>query len=253
MMLAGYGSPDDWFYDEGVHIAYFTIQRDLLQGSRMAQGLNASAGRAVYIRPDPDPDGRSRAILMKVSTAADVEVKERLNDAMNQGKGRYMDLMDETFRDVGWLAKDVLADMREADDFYCSRLGQTRVPKLFDGRVVLLGDAGYATPGFGTSLAIIGAYVLAGELLRHPRDVEGALRSYEGIMHPFSRGKQGRAGAMQVFNPQSQWGIDLRNGLFRVVTSLRLDRVAGFMGWASEKLGLGEKKLALLDYKWTSK
>jgi len=87
--------------------------------------------------------------------------------------------------------------MRESDDFYCSLFGQIRSPKIHDGRVVLLGDAGYATPGFGTSLAIIGGYVLAGELLSHPGDVKTALERYEEIMLPFAKNSQSGDAATQ--------------------------------------------------------
>jgi 2-polyprenyl-6-methoxyphenol hydroxylase-like FAD-dependent oxidoreductase len=56
------------------------------------------------------------------------------------------------------------------------------------GRVALLGDAGFcASPlsGQGTSLAIIGAYVLAGELASAGGDYARAFRAYEGEMKPF--------------------------------------------------------------------
>jgi 2-polyprenyl-6-methoxyphenol hydroxylase-like FAD-dependent oxidoreductase len=125
---------------------------------------------------------------MNVTTSGDIERKERLNRAVREGNESYMKLMEEMFRDAGWVAPEVLQGMRESDDFYCSLFGQVRSPIIQDGRVVLLGDAGYATPGFGTSLAIIGGYVLAGELLGHPGDVKTALKRYEELMLPFAKG-----------------------------------------------------------------
>jgi 2-polyprenyl-6-methoxyphenol hydroxylase-like FAD-dependent oxidoreductase len=56
------------------------------------------------------------------------------------------------------------------------------------GRVVLVGDAGYcASPmsGQGTSLALIGAYVLAGELAAASGAYQTAFRQYEEEMRPF--------------------------------------------------------------------
>jgi 2-polyprenyl-6-methoxyphenol hydroxylase-like FAD-dependent oxidoreductase len=56
------------------------------------------------------------------------------------------------------------------------------------GRVVLVGDAGYcASPmsGQGTSLALIGAYVLAGELAAASGTYQAAFRQYEEEMRPF--------------------------------------------------------------------
>ncbi|MCJ1277156.1 hypothetical protein MMC21_004966 [Puttea exsequens] len=239
--------PQEQLYDEGVHVAYFTIKSDLLQGDRLAKGHSATGGRAVFLRPDPNPAGRTRGNLMIVTTSGDIETKERLNKALREGNESYMKLMEDMFRDVGWLAPEVLQGMRESDDFYCSLFGQIRSPKIHDGRVVLLGDAGYATPGFGTSLAIIGGYVLAGELLSHPGDVKTALKRYEEIMLPFAKNSQGGGNAMQLLNPQTLWGIRIRNGILGFVTWTKLDRLA--MAVASA-LGFTEKKVSMPDYQW---
>jgi len=242
--------PQKQLHDEGVHVAYFTIKSDLLQGSRLAKWYNTTGGRVVFLRPDPDPAGRTRGNFMNVTTSRDVETKERLNKALREGNESYMKLMEEMFRDVGWLAPEVLQSMRESDDFYCSLFGQIRSPKLHDGRVVLLGDAGYATPGFGTSLAIIGGYVLAGELLRLPGDVKTALSRYEEIMLPFAKSSQGGDNAMQLLNPQTRWGIRIRNAILGFVTWTKLDRLAMVVASA---LGFTGKKVAMPDYQWPAK
>ncbi|MCJ1428640.1 hypothetical protein MMC29_006550 [Sticta canariensis] len=244
--------PQEQLHDEGVHVAYFTIKSDLLQGGHLAKWYNTTRGRIVFLRPDPDPAGRTRGNLMNVTTSKDIETKERLNQALREGNESYMKLMEEMFRDVGWLAPEVLQAMRESDDFYCSLFGQIRSPKIHDGRVVLLGDAGYATPGIGTSLAIIGGYVLAGELLSHPGDVKTALKRYEEIVLPFAKDSQGGflVNAMQLLNPQTQWGIRIRNAILAFVTWAKLDRLA--MAVASA-LGVTEKKVPMPDYQWPAK
>ena len=238
--------PQEQLYDEGVHVAYFTIKSDLLQGSRMAKWYNTTGRRVIFLRPDPDPAGRTRCILMNVTTNGDIETKERLNKALREGNESYMNLMEEMFRDVGWVAPEVLQGMRQSDDFYCSLFGQIRSPKIQNGRVVLLGDAAYATPGFGTSLAIIGGYVLAGELLSHG-EVKTALERYEEIMLPFAKNSQGGNTAMLLLNPQTQWGIRIRNGILGMVTWTKLDRLV--MTVASV-LGFTEKKVSMPDYQW---
>lgn len=239
--------PQEQIHSEGVHIAYFTIKRDLLQGGRLAKWHNATRGRVVFLRPDPDPAGRTRGHLVNVTTSGDVETKARLDKALRQGNESYMELMEEVFRDAGWLAPEVLRGMRESDDFYCSLFAQIRSPKLHDGRVVLLGDAGYATPGIGTSLAIIGGYVLAGELLSHPGDVKTALERYEGLLLPFAKSQQGGDNAMQLLNPQTPWGISIRNAILGLVAWAKLDRLAIA---AASALGFTEKKAPIPDYPW---
>ncbi|PQE16040.1 hypothetical protein CJF32_00004948 [Rutstroemia sp. NJR-2017a WRK4] len=243
-------SPREHIFDEGVHAAYFTINRDLLQGSQLAKGFNAPGGRVIYLRPDPSPAGRTRAMLLSVTRKSDKARKERLNAALRDGPESYMQLMEEEFRGAGWRAEEILRGMRETDDFYASFFGQVRAPALQKGRVVLLGDAGYATPGFGTSLAIMGGYVLAGEMLRHKGDVRAAVEGYEGIMLPFARESQGGVVgeyAAQVLNPQSEWGIAVLHAVVRVVTGLRLHKLA--MGVAAA-LGVTDKKLSMPEYRW---
>ncbi|KAL2060926.1 hypothetical protein VTL71DRAFT_8978 [Oculimacula yallundae] len=242
--------PSEQIHDAGVHIAYFTIKGDLLKGELLAKGVGATDGRAVMMRPDPHSEGRTRAMLMNVTWSSNIEMKERLNKALRQGNEAYMQLMEELFADVGWLTPEILRGMRESDDFYCSLFAQIRSPKLHQNRVVLLGDAGYATPGFGTSLAIIGGYVLAGELLRNGGDVKKALDGYSGYMIPFVKASQGDDIAMQLCFPQSAWGIWIKNSVLRFVTALRLDRLAITV---AATLGFTEKKTPLPEYPWSTK
>lgn len=82
------------------------------------------------------------------------------------------------------------------------------------GRVTLLGDAGYCPSpmsGQGSSLAVVGAYVLAGELARHD-DHNGALSAYERRMRPFVEADQAIAGTgMGFLAPRTRWGIAARD------------------------------------------
>lgn len=80
----------------------------------------------------------------------------------------------------------------DVDDFYFDVLRQVRMDRWSNGRVVLTGDAAWcptALSGIGTTLAIVGAYVLAGELARSETPAT-AFAHYERIMRPFV--KQGQ-------------------------------------------------------------
>ena len=239
--------PEEQIDDEGIHVAYFTLKSDLLEGGRLAKWYSAPGGRCVFLRPDPNPAGRTRGNLMYVTTKKDVEKKKILNQALRDGNERYMLLMEELYQDAGWLTTEVLRGMHESDDFYCSPFAQVKSPRLQTGRVVLLGDAGYARPGFGTSLAIIGGYILAGELLNHQGDVEAATKGYEELMVPFVNNCQRGSGAMQWINPQTQFGIEIRNAVLGFVTGMKLDKLAMS---AAAALGFAETKVAMPDYQW---
>lgn len=241
-------TPEEHIHAGCAHVAYFTIKKDMLDGGRLAKWYNGTNGRVVFVRPDPDPAGRTRGNLVMVTTNREVETRKKLDKAIREGNESAMTLMEELFRDAGWVTPEVLEGMRESDDFYCSIFGVVRAPKLQSGRrVVLLGDAGYATPGIGTSLAIIGGYVLAGELLSRAGDVESALKAYEDIMLPHVNTLASGEGVMQWVNPQTWWGIRIRNAIARVVIGLKLDQL---VMKAAPMVGFKEEKVAMPDYPW---
>jgi 2-polyprenyl-6-methoxyphenol hydroxylase-like FAD-dependent oxidoreductase len=76
-------------------------------------------------------------------------------------------LIAEVFEDDGWETPRLLEAMWEAPDFYFDSMSQVRMDQWWRGRVALVGDAGYCgspLSGQSTSAALVGAYVLAGEL-----------------------------------------------------------------------------------------
>jgi 2-polyprenyl-6-methoxyphenol hydroxylase-like FAD-dependent oxidoreductase len=128
---------------------------------------------------------------------------------------------------------------------------QVKVPSLYKGRFVLVGDAGYAPgpTGAGTSLALTGAYVLAGEVGRHKGDLAAGLRGYEERMRPIINDMQRiPPGIPGLFAPQTAWGIQLRNMLFTFVTwGMAFSRVFAWAGkfFASS---FGTDKYGIPDY-----
>ena len=106
-----------------------------------------------------------------------------LRDRVQQQK-----VLTNVFEDIGWEIPRLLEMMPTAADFYFDVAAQVRMAHWSQGRVALVGDAGYcASPmsGQGTSLALIGAYVLAGELAAAAGDYQRALHQYEIEMRPF--------------------------------------------------------------------
>ncbi|MGW3997787.1 FAD-dependent monooxygenase [Amycolatopsis sp. NPDC004772] len=115
------------------------------------------------------------------------------------------DLVADRFAGLGWEIPELLSAMREADDFYFDPVCQIVMDRLSTGCVTLLGDAGYCpspASGQGTSLALAGAYVLAGELAS---DFSEALPRYEALMRPFIEKNQALAKtALRGIIPQSR-------------------------------------------------
>ncbi|MFC5180655.1 FAD-dependent monooxygenase [Actinomadura harenae] len=91
-------------------------------------------------------------------------------------------LLAERLAGGGWELPRLLDSMKDAPDFHFDAMAQVHMDSWSSGRVVLLGDAGYCgspLSGQGTSMAMVGAYVLAGELKAAGGDHEAAFAAYE--------------------------------------------------------------------------
>ncbi len=89
---------------------------------------------------------------------------------------------------LGGMFRPLIDAMQDVGQFYFNELAQIHMPSWSQGRVVLAGDAAHcASPfsGQGTSLALVGALVLARELERTPADMARAFAAYEQRMRPF--------------------------------------------------------------------
>jgi 2-polyprenyl-6-methoxyphenol hydroxylase-like FAD-dependent oxidoreductase len=123
-------------------------------------------------------------------------------------------LTAEMFAGCGWETARMVDAMLKADDLYFDSVSQIHMPAWSSGRVVLAGDAAHATSflsGQGSSLALVGAYVLAGELATHD-EPEQAFAAYEQICRPFVEANQAlatRGGSLLL--PVSAEELESRN------------------------------------------
>lgn len=135
------------------------------------------------------------------------------------------------FQDAGWETPRFLESLQDVDDFYACEIGQVKMPRhiLHKDCVVLLGDAGYCPSlltGMGTTLSLIGAYVLAGELVRNGRDVEKALDAYQEIMmQPVEECQVLAPGVTGGLYPTSAWAIWAWNHVLWTMSCLRVDKL----------------------------
>ena len=123
------------------------------------------------------------------------------------------ELLRNVFADAGFEMPRVLSEMKNANDFYFAPTGQIKMDRWSKGRVVLVGDAGYSTGviGTGTTLAFIGAYILAGEIGCH-QDHMKAFKQYETLMRPYVTVAQDiNPRFIRVALPKTRTAIALRN------------------------------------------
>ncbi|KAM0559846.1 hypothetical protein ACHAPJ_003794 [Fusarium lateritium] len=228
--------------------AYFSAREDLLEGSRVAQAHSAVGGR--FIAVGSDPAGYSRVVLMKHHPSNKQDSTAQFRQASAQGSEALKGYVAKEYYGVGWIASEALRHMMKSEDFYGSEVVQVKVPSLKKGRFVLVGDAGYAagSTGGGTSLALTGAYVLAGELGKNPGNILAGLEGYEKQMQPFIKEMQTIPPLVStIMAPQTAWGIWIRNQLFAWITW------TGVIGFAQKYLSgaFGNTdELPIPQYKW---
>lgn len=102
-------------------------------------------------------------------------------------------LIAEKYAAAGWEMPRLLEHMWGAPDFHFDSMAQIRMDSWSRGRVTLLGDAGYCgspMSGQGTSVALVAAYVLAGELKAADGDHEAAFAAYERELRAYVTGNQ---------------------------------------------------------------
>jgi 2-polyprenyl-6-methoxyphenol hydroxylase-like FAD-dependent oxidoreductase len=82
----------------------------------------------------------------------------------------------------------LVAELDGADDLYASEMAQVCMRRWSDGRIVLAGDAAYCPSpltGQGTSLALVGTFVLAEEIARSTGGLPAAAEAHERRLRPF--------------------------------------------------------------------
>ena len=96
-------------------------------------------------------------------------------------------LIHGLYADMGWEVPRLLAELEKADDLYLDSISTIVMDTWTRGRVTLAGDAGYSpgsAVGGGSSLAVVGAYVLASELAASSGDHVRGLAAYEQALRP---------------------------------------------------------------------
>ncbi|KAK5939033.1 hypothetical protein PMZ80_008336 [Knufia obscura] len=230
--------------------AYFSIEQDLLGGSKVAHGYSAVGGR--FCGVGPDPSGVNRVSLMSINPQNGPDVTVPLREAMKQGDDALKRFVARHYDGAGWKNKEIMEGMMKTDDFYASELVQVKTPSLYKGRFVMVGDAGYAASftGCGTTLAMTGAYVLAGEVCRHQGDLRAGLEGYEERMKPIIEDMHKVPPLIRtVMAPQTAWGIWVRNTIFAVITWSGILELA--QKYFAGAFASGDKH-KLPDYEWVA-
>ncbi|MGW4164540.1 FAD-dependent monooxygenase [Streptomyces sp. NPDC004788] len=136
---------------------------------------------------------------------------ERELDCHHRDVSRQKELLRGAFAGLHPDVDRWLDELGRTPAFYFDSITQLRMDTWSRGRVTLVGDAGYCpgpAVGGSTSLAVVGGYVLAGELARAGGDHERAFPAYERAMAEYVRGSRAAAlSAAKTLIPTSRLGV----------------------------------------------
>ena len=187
----------------GLYLSVFTIPNDLELDHW--QLIYVTPGKSVTVT-SARGNREARAIFFFASGPLDYDYRDR---------GQQQELLAAAFAGAGWEVPRLLTAMREAPDFYFDSVSQVRLENWSAGRVALVGDAGYCPSplsGQGSSLALVGAYVLASELRAADGDYRDAFAGYQRRLRDFvERNQQIATGNAKRFTPTSRRQIWLQN------------------------------------------
>ncbi len=126
-------------------------------------------------------------------------------------------LLIDAYRGGAWKIPELLEQIPTAKEFYLDSISRVTINHYAKGRFVLVGDSAYgnALGGFGTGLAIVGAYVLAGELLRANGEYEKAYTQYEAKFHDYAKVSR-KVNAGRLLAPSTRLGLYILNRIFSV-------------------------------------
>ncbi|MEJ2861947.1 FAD-dependent monooxygenase [Actinomycetospora sp. OC33-EN07] len=180
-------------------------------------------GRSAGLRPIHEA---GEAMAMFSFPAADGDVDHR--DVAAQKR-----LLRERMAGHGWLTARILEHVDDTPDFYLDQVAQVVMDRWWSGRVGLLGDAAFSSSpmsGQGTGIALVGAYLLAGELAAAGWDPEAGFAAHEERMRPFVEANQqiGRWNAASRTVPPtsdpSEWDMAV---IERAINGIELPDYAG--------------------------
>lgn len=137
------------------------------------------------------------------------------SDPDPQDMAQVKTTLHRLFGNAGWECPEILRKLDEASDVYFDHASQIVMSHWSAGRVALIGDAAAAVSllaGEGAGLAMVQAYVLAGELNRAGADYRDAFRRYESRLRPIVEARQRSArGFARMFAPKTALGVWTRN------------------------------------------
>ena len=184
----------------GGYLAVQSVPKALAREGQMDCHIGVGRLAGIYTAAPLDD---ARALFMFHSKQ---ELQYHHRDAMRQ-----KELLRDAFFGMHPSVDGWLDELEHTSAFYFDSITQLQLDTWSRGRVTLVGDAGYCpgpAVGGSTSLSVLGAYVLAGELAQADGDYARAFASYEQQMAaPVRRSRAFARTAAKTIVPSSRAGV----------------------------------------------
>lgn len=201
----------------GAYMAFFKIPRRP-EDSLWACSVNGIGGTMINLRP-----GGPTETTVLVTFPTDEP------DPQSTSKLSRRDMLRSALAGRGTVADRIVGELDDVQDFYFGPMSQVKASTWSKGRLVLLGDAAHCpTPftGKGTALALVGAYILAGEIKHHASHVE-AFQAYERLLRPYAEQAQQELTPrfIRILHVRTRFGIAIARFLQRFFGSALIQRL----------------------------
>jgi 2-polyprenyl-6-methoxyphenol hydroxylase-like FAD-dependent oxidoreductase len=184
----------------GGYLAVLSVPKTFAHDGETISHVGAGRLAAIYTAQPLDD---ARAVFL---FRTEKELEYHYRDALRQ-----QELLRAAFAGMHPQVDGWLGELDRTPAFYFDSITQLQLDTWSRGRVTLAGDAGYCPgPAIGgsTSLSVLGAYVLAGELAQAGGDHERAFASYEREMgEPVRRSRAFARGVAKSLVPRSRAGV----------------------------------------------
>lgn len=232
----------------GVYMSHWLVPT-VASDNKIGKGLHAPGGRMVMTRTHSPVESQACFILRDDS--------EEMRSIPKAPVERQKEFWSSKFKDVGWVTPRLIEGMRTSDYFYCQEIAQVRTDTWYKGRVVLVADAAHCPSpmtGMGTTSALVGTYVLAGEITQNSEDLDTAFANYDRTLRPFIADIQRLpTWILPIIIPKTQLGITLFHLIVGLIAFLRIPELAArFMpeekgGWKLPEYPLLNQVMAKQD------
>ncbi|MGK5004794.1 FAD-dependent monooxygenase [Janthinobacterium sp. LB2P70] len=191
----------------GAYMAFFNIPRRP-EDDFWACSVNGIGGTMINLRPG----GLTETTVLITFSAAEPGLRSPTAPSRRE-------MLRAALAGRGKVADRIVADLDAVQDFYFGPMSQVQASTWSKGRLVLLGDAAHCpTPftGKGTALALVGAYVLAGEIKRCATHTQ-AFQAYERILRPYVERSQQELSPrlIRLMHVRTRFGIAIAHVLQR--------------------------------------